>query len=55
MGAFCRSKREPVFVFKPGRAEHTNSFGLPIVQQVIRAMGLSALRETGWHNSPVPH
>lgn len=28
MGAFYRSKHELVFVFKQGRAEHTNSFGL---------------------------
>jgi DNA modification methylase len=28
MGAFYRSKHELIFVFKQGRAEHTNSFGL---------------------------
>jgi DNA modification methylase len=28
MGAFYRSKHELIFVFKEGRAEHTNSFGL---------------------------
>lgn len=28
MGAFYRSKHEPIFVFKQGTAPHTNSFGL---------------------------
>ena len=28
MGAFYRSKHELIFVFKQGKAEHTNSFGL---------------------------
>ena len=28
MSAFYRSKHEPIFVFKQGSAEHTNSFGL---------------------------